>query len=194
VPPPRGSMPSMQAVRPSQMGMQAVRPSQMGMPAVRPSQMSMAAVRPEIGEEASEADLPTHDGAPISQPMPSSGPRSVRGAPISTRQPAGPVSSRPSRPEEPPASARGPSEVSMRAELSREQASAVSEVADVIKSRFRAPGILLVAAIGITLIDLAFVRVAGGPLSLGPVRALWIAGPLAIVGAILLVWKIVSDD
>ena len=30
--------------------------------------------------------------------------------------------------------------------------------------------------------------------TLGPIRPLWIAGPLAVIGALLLVWKIVSDD
>lgn len=188
IPPARSTVPSMPAVRPSQMSLPAVRPSQMSLPAVR-------------SDDASEAELPTHDGAPPSQPIPASGPRSVRGAPISVR--AAPISVRQPAPlangisarvDDSPPSVRAPAGPKERIGFQRETSSPVSEVAEVIRSRFRAPGLLLAVAIGITLIDLAMVRISGEPLSVGPVRALWIAGPLAVIGAVLLVWKIVGDD
>ncbi|MEZ4298657.1 MAG: protein kinase [Polyangiaceae bacterium] len=210
----RPSQASMPAVRPSQASMPAVRPSQASMPAVRPSQASMPAVRPEPEADPFEADLPTHDAPPSSQSVPSSGPRSVRGEPASVRSRAltdsippilspdfvgeeAPLSQRASdHADEPPPSAAPPPASVPRPVVAThsDRPSPVAEVAAVIKARFRVPGLLLVLAIAITLIDLAVVRTGGEPLSLGPVRAFWIAGPLAIIGALLLVWKIVSDD
>ncbi len=194
VPAGRSSQTPVPAGRPSQLPMPAVRPSQIP---IRPSQRPMPAARLDAGLDASEADLPTHDGPPISQPMPTSGPRSVRSAPASTRQPAAaPASIAPGIGDPAPPSVRPRSVPAGPMRVGRDTSpdSPVSEVADVIKNRFRAPAILLVLAIAIPLIDLAFVRYGDGPLSLGPVRALWIAAPLAIIGAVLLVWKIVGDD
>jgi serine/threonine protein kinase len=194
VPPGRGSLPTLPAAQGSSPGKPGGRASLASMPAVRPSQMAMPAVRPEALLDASEADLPTYDQPPLSQPMPSSGPRSVR-APLSARPSTPPASTRHLR-EEAPASVRAsiPADAPLRVGHERPPPSPVSEVAEVIRSRFRTPMILLVVAIGITLVDLASVRLGGEALSLGPIRALWIAGPLAIIGAVLLVWKIVGDD
>ncbi len=63
-----------------------------------------------------------------------------------------------------------------------------------IKGRYMWPSILLGAAILITLLDLMAVRVWGQPLALGPVRSFWLAGPLALAGAVALIWKMVSED
>ncbi|MEZ4308688.1 MAG: hypothetical protein R3F14_11640 [Polyangiaceae bacterium] len=82
--------------------------------------------------------------------------------------------------EPPPSAAPPPASVPRPVVATHsDRPSPVAEVAAVIKARFRVPGLLLVLAIAITLIDLAVVRTGGEPLSLGPVRAFWIAGPLA---------------
>ncbi len=63
-----------------------------------------------------------------------------------------------------------------------------------MKGRYQWPSILLGAAIALTLLDLVAVRVWGQPLALGPVRSFWLAGPLALAGAVTLIWKIVAED
>lgn len=63
-----------------------------------------------------------------------------------------------------------------------------------MKGRYLWPSILLGAAIALTLLDLVAVRVWGQPLALGPVRSFWLAGPLALAGAVTLIWKIVAED
>lgn len=63
-----------------------------------------------------------------------------------------------------------------------------------MKGRYLWPSILLGAAIALTLLDLVAVRVWGSPLALGPVRSFWLAGPLALAGAVALIWKMVSED
>ena len=174
-------------------------------------------------EEACEAELPMHDDPPVSQRMPpSSGPRSVRPmapgapdlgsadlAPTSPRDSLpGPTSARASfagaassAPEAPPAEEYdAPSEEppqphdppGRRALVSRPD-SPVLQILWLVRSRFQAPAILLGAAIGITLIDLAAVRIWGAPITVGPIRSPWVAGPLAVLGGALLIWRIVVD-
>lgn len=63
-----------------------------------------------------------------------------------------------------------------------------------LRGRYLWPSVLLGAAILITLLDLVAVRAWGQPLALGPVRSFWLAGPLALAGAVALIWKIVSED
>ncbi|MFO0591127.1 MAG: protein kinase [Polyangiaceae bacterium] len=62
------------------------------------------------------------------------------------------------------------------------------------KKRYGAPAILLGVAIAIMLIDLVAVRVWGTTIAVGPVRPVWVAGPLALVGSVLLIWKVVSEE
>ncbi|MBK8254520.1 MAG: protein kinase [Polyangiaceae bacterium] len=205
----RQSQASMPAVRPSQHSLPAVRPSQHSMPAVRPSQPSMAAlrqsqhslpaVRPDAREAGVEADLRTHDTAPNSQAPPSSGTRSVRPGPISVRgarelsHSIPPILAPENAGTEPEPVPPNKAETSDAA-VPSVPASPIAEILTSAKTKFRLPGALLAAAIVITVIDLLVVRSGSDPISLGPVRSFWVAGPLAVVGALLLVWKIVSDD
>jgi serine/threonine protein kinase len=91
--------------------------------------------------------------------------------------------------EEPPQ----PHEAAGRRALASPPDSPVLQILWLIRTRFQAPAILLGAAIGLTLIDLAAVRIWGAPLALGPIRSPWVAGPLAVVGGALLIWRIVVD-
>lgn len=50
------------------------------------------------------------------------------------------------------------------------------------------------AAIAITIADLVAVRAWGTAITIGPLRSFWIAGPIALAGAVALIWKIVSED
>ena len=50
---------------------------------------------------------------------------------------------------------------------------------------------VLAVAIVIAAADMVAMRVLGQSISLGPVRPLWIAGPLALVGAVWLVARLV---
>lgn len=70
----------------------------------------------------------------------------------------------------------------------------VTQAASAVKGRYLMPAILLGVAIAITVADLVAVRAWGAPLSIGPVRSFWIAGPLALAGAVMLIWKIVAED
>jgi serine/threonine-protein kinase len=70
----------------------------------------------------------------------------------------------------------------------------VSKVTREVKGRFLVPGLLLAAGVAITLADLVAVRAMGEPLAVGPVRALYVAGPLALAGALLVVWKLVMTE
>ncbi len=182
------------------------------------STAQMAAVRPL--EEASEAELPTWDDAPSS--VPPSGPRSVRPGPSSSSGfDVSPVSSHraatgslPSvRPDALPESARRPLAAppegaraappsprsaadlgAVRRHLSSLSDSPIHQILGLIRARFKAPAALLCAAIAITLLDLVAVRVWGAPISVGPVRSFWIAGPLAVVGGVLLIYRIIVED
>lgn len=69
----------------------------------------------------------------------------------------------------------------------------ITEVQRAVKGRFLVPSVLLAIAVAITLVDLIAVRMWGGPITLGPVRSFWVAGPLAAVGAGMLLWKIVGE-
>ena len=70
----------------------------------------------------------------------------------------------------------------------------VTQAATAVKGRYLWPAILLGFAIAITVADLVAVRAVGAPLSIGPVRSFWRAGPLALAGAVTLIWKIVAED
>jgi len=60
--------------------------------------------------------------------------------------------------------------------------------------RLAAPLKLLAFAAAVMLVDLLLGRLTGTPLAIGPVRALWIAGPLAALSVVLMILALVSAD
>jgi hypothetical protein len=52
--------------------------------------------------------------------------------------------------------------------------------------RIRAPLGLIGVGIGVSLLDQAYGALSGSSFSLGPVRAVWIAGPLVLFGLVKL--------
>jgi hypothetical protein len=82
-----------------------------------------------------------------------------------------------------PASPVDRGRVSSRADLDEPR----TRVADL---QLGAPLRLLAVAIAIAAADMVLVRVMGQTLAVGPVRPLWVAGPLAIAGAAWLVARL----
>ena len=70
----------------------------------------------------------------------------------------------------------------------------MTQAATAVKGRYLVPAILLGVAIAITIADLVAVRAWGAPITLGPVRSFCIAGPLALAGAVTLMWRSVAED
>jgi len=60
--------------------------------------------------------------------------------------------------------------------------------------RLRAPLGVLALAITISAIEIAYTRLTGTPMMLGPLRPFWIAAPLAIVGVGFTLWRFIGGD
>jgi eukaryotic-like serine/threonine-protein kinase len=60
--------------------------------------------------------------------------------------------------------------------------------------RLRVPVGMLLLAIAVSASDFAYTKVVGTPLTFGPVRPFWIAAPLAIVGVILTLIRLLGGD
>jgi serine/threonine-protein kinase len=63
-----------------------------------------------------------------------------------------------------------------------------------LRDRLRAPLGILALAITISALEIAYTRVTGTPLMLGPIRPFWIAAPLAIVGVGFTLWRFIGGD
>lgn len=188
---------------------------------LRASRASMASIPPgpKTGEEE---DLPMYDGPPpsgppASSPAPRSWPRPLSVPPPRSSRSEGvggrissidlaPQSARPSRPSDAsaPHARAGGLDLDFSGSRSRstsafpgprgeEEIASGRRSAGAAKGKYLAPSLLLAAAVVITLLDLVAVRVMGEPFSLGPVRSFWLAGPLALAGAGLLLWKIIGE-
>ena len=60
-------------------------------------------------------------------------------------------------------------------------------------ARIRGPLIVLSLAIAISATEIAYTRMTGTPLMLGPVRPFWIAAPLALFGVAFTFWRFMGD-
>jgi serine/threonine protein kinase len=60
--------------------------------------------------------------------------------------------------------------------------------------RLRAPLGVLALAITISAVEIAYTRLTGTPMMLGPLRPFWIAAPLAIVGVGFTLWRFIGGD
>ena len=58
--------------------------------------------------------------------------------------------------------------------------------------RLKAPLALVLVGLLLGLFDFAFLKLAGNPLQLGPVRLSWIAAPFALAGVGLLLWRLIG--
>jgi hypothetical protein len=58
--------------------------------------------------------------------------------------------------------------------------------------RLKAPVAILLSALVVALADYAYHRSTGGQLALGPIRAFWIAAPLALVGVGFMLWRLME--
>ncbi len=58
--------------------------------------------------------------------------------------------------------------------------------------RLATPILTLVVALAIGAIDVGCTKMQGAPLMLGPIRPIWIATPLAVVGMALTLWRLIS--
>ncbi|MEP7123404.1 MAG: serine/threonine-protein kinase [Byssovorax sp.] len=63
-----------------------------------------------------------------------------------------------------------------------------------LRDRLRAPLGVLALAITISALEIAYTRITGTPLMLGPIRPFWIAAPLAIVGVGFTLWRFIGSD
>ena len=63
-----------------------------------------------------------------------------------------------------------------------------------LRDRLRAPLGLLALAIAVSAVEIAYTRLTGIPLMLGPIRPFWIAAPLAIGGLGFMLWRFIGDD
>jgi serine/threonine-protein kinase len=63
-----------------------------------------------------------------------------------------------------------------------------------LRDRLRAPLGILALAITISAIEIAYTRVTGTPLMLGPLRPFYVAAPLAIVGVGFTLWRFIGGD
>jgi serine/threonine-protein kinase len=63
-----------------------------------------------------------------------------------------------------------------------------------LRDRLRAPLGILALAITISGLEIAYTRLTGTPLMLGPLRPFYIAAPLAIVGVGLTLWRFIGGD
>jgi hypothetical protein len=75
----------------------------------------------------------------------------------------------------------------------RDAKSQLAELGD-LRLRLKVPLCLIGAALVLTLIDLAVAKASGDPLALGPIRAYWIAVPLALGGVALAFWRIFGAE
>jgi serine/threonine protein kinase len=212
--PPRGSIPSLDDVRDTALSLrddpQGSRPTPspgFAASSIRPSSPSSGSIRPSSSSRfAANSVRPEPPPGSIRPPSmsgsirPSSPSGSIR--PPSSRFAANSV-----RPEPPPGVVRPsflppPGRLPQsdldppppRPGFNSEPDSPGALLLYKIKRRYKLPSFLLVAAIAITLLDLVMVRTTGEPISLGPARSFWAAGPLALIGALLLVWKIVAEE
>jgi len=210
VPPARGSMASMKSVPPLR-AMAASDAEEEDLPMHDEGPLSTSGPRSVPAPRSSRpsnqsgsygALARTGDGGPVStrgRPVSSyPGPASSRGSQPGRDRPSD--SSRGASPSAPPSS-RSSAETGLRASSNNlprptfeSDPGPVTQAATAVKGRYLWPAILLGFAIAITVADLVAVRVWGAPLSIGPVRSFWIAGPLALAGAVTLIWKIVAED
>ena len=63
-----------------------------------------------------------------------------------------------------------------------------------LRDRLRAPLTILALAITISAIEIAYTRLTGIPLMLGPLRPFYVAAPLAIVGVGFTIWRFIGGD
>ena len=63
-----------------------------------------------------------------------------------------------------------------------------------LRDRLRAPLGILALAITISAVEIAYTRIIGTPLMLGPLRPFYIAAPLAIVGVGFTIWRFIGGD
>jgi eukaryotic-like serine/threonine-protein kinase len=63
-----------------------------------------------------------------------------------------------------------------------------------LRDRLRAPLTILALAITISAIEIAYTRITGTPLMLGPLRPFYVAAPLAIVGVGFTLWRFIGGD
>ena len=63
-----------------------------------------------------------------------------------------------------------------------------------LRDRLRAPLGILALAITISAIEIAYTRLTGTPLMVGPIRPFWLAAPLAIVGVGFTIWRFIGSD
>jgi eukaryotic-like serine/threonine-protein kinase len=61
-----------------------------------------------------------------------------------------------------------------------------------LRERLRLPGILALLALAVGGADAIYVRMTGEVLVIGAVRPVWIAGPLALMGVALALWRILE--
>ncbi len=62
-----------------------------------------------------------------------------------------------------------------------------------LSARIRGPLFVLLLAIAISATEIAYTRITGTPLMLGPVRPFWIAAPLALFGVAFTFWRFMGD-
>ncbi|MCC6553632.1 MAG: protein kinase [Polyangiaceae bacterium] len=179
--------------------------------------LSVRPLAPEIGEEL---ELPSADTPPpparIRAPVPVAGPLSARGRELSTPPPlhaelasdprtgpaSAPPASRPSMPPvcRPPASMRPASTAPVAAPLPAgarpQHRPPIAPPPAEPPSMFQRAGIpLLIVALAAALLatDL-LMRISGDGLSFGPLRSVWLAGLLFVVGAGMFFWRMLGDS
>jgi hypothetical protein len=167
-------------------------------PAPAPEPRSVASA-PLVGRAAAGSSEPLIElaalgppstGSPAEQPLASfsSAPPS-RGAAASGR---GPMTGPPLSGSgfDLAASPRSRPATSLRvAEQLRDASEQLAELND-LRERLRLPLTMIGIALAITIADVAMARFGGGPISVGPARAWWLAGPLATVGVALAFFRV----
>ena len=61
-----------------------------------------------------------------------------------------------------------------------------------VKASVKMPVRLVIGGVGIMVADFIYAQSAGAGLQMGPVRALWVAGPLVVVGIVLVVTRLIQ--
>jgi hypothetical protein len=60
-------------------------------------------------------------------------------------------------------------------------------------ARIRGPLAVLLLALVISLGEIAYTRITGTPLMLGPIRPFWLAAPIALIGVAFTLWRFMGD-